>query len=609
MPGKVPNSRQPYEAAHKRETARTTVRRAAAPTRQVDVAALQHGIADPRRARPADILVLQRTVGNRATTRLLQAGPLSTPTTPLIQRQLPGSLGIESDEEPLPRANTAAQVAGNIPTLDVQYERLARLAYPEGPGDARVLLRQWGYQPSWRRTVKGTAFFCGLLMPDPQLRPDQRPLAPHPVLIFQGSVELAHWYHADLDPMGVGYHVFQEHEDEVASLLQAAGGKVVVTGHSLGGTLAQWTTMAFPYRIQKLITFQAPGINPFTEYSRRGLKKPEQGGPEVVHHILKGDLLALAGLRRVSGQFYVHTLPGGEHPDPLLETSAFQRQLDELGLKVGTDKVAVDIKRYTSDPNKVKRAFVEFGRVGLSVIATLLVEPFVALYKLFVKPFRKREEQLFSTGRAFRKPPLSEKFYESSKLAFEIFRRPRKLKGIDEALKGYERVLKNYEVDTAKRYKSPVERAAELLTEANRLDTVSTKIEEWRSYKNLQIRERGPNDRKVRNLEERDRGVDMLEVEVVDGDLRQIGKDVSALPPEILQNLPPEDVQKLRVILPPPPRQPDRIYNFDPRRQAFDSNDEEEIAARRNAISLRPEELQSFAQLAAQPQDAPEKKK
>jgi hypothetical protein len=63
---------QAKEAAQKQRTEKPAQPSLVALTEQAELATLQRAIADPRAARPADILALQRTVGNRAVTRLIQ---------------------------------------------------------------------------------------------------------------------------------------------------------------------------------------------------------------------------------------------------------------------------------------------------------------------------------------------------------------------------------------------------------------------------------------------------------------------------------------------------------------------------------------------------------
>jgi hypothetical protein len=73
MSEKTTNPNQAHEAGHKHEAAKPVASQSTELTSLTDLAALQQALAVPRFARPTDILMLQRAVGNRATTRLIQA--------------------------------------------------------------------------------------------------------------------------------------------------------------------------------------------------------------------------------------------------------------------------------------------------------------------------------------------------------------------------------------------------------------------------------------------------------------------------------------------------------------------------------------------------------
>jgi hypothetical protein len=81
MPAKAPSAKQTNESAQKRKAAKPVAQEPVALTLQADLETWQRAVANPRAARPSDILALQRTVGNRAVTRLIQAkltvGPAS----------------------------------------------------------------------------------------------------------------------------------------------------------------------------------------------------------------------------------------------------------------------------------------------------------------------------------------------------------------------------------------------------------------------------------------------------------------------------------------------------------------------------------------------------
>lgn len=105
----------------------------------------------------------------------------------------------------------------------------------------------------------------------------------------------------------VGENQFKENEPIIKELLEQAGDKVVLTCHSLGGAVAQIITANYPEKIEKLITFQSPGIDQKTVEKLKKVPK-ETRTKKIVHHIVKGDLVDLAGEEHLPGQFFEHNL-------------------------------------------------------------------------------------------------------------------------------------------------------------------------------------------------------------------------------------------------------------------------------------------------------------
>lgn len=102
-------------AQSRRPTRPSVIEHAAAP------AGLQRAILDPARATPAEMLNIQRTLGNRAANRLVQTGR----TAPVIQRLLDENFkhgGEPIDEEELENCKAFAQKVSDI--VDQAYEEL-----------------------------------------------------------------------------------------------------------------------------------------------------------------------------------------------------------------------------------------------------------------------------------------------------------------------------------------------------------------------------------------------------------------------------------------------------------------------------------------------------
>jgi pimeloyl-ACP methyl ester carboxylesterase len=89
-----------------------------------------------------------------------------------------------------------------------------------------------------------------------------------------------------------------------------------VTGHSLGGALAQMTAARFPDMVGNVITFQSPGIprrmaQRVDDFNRQAADRGEQNVPVVSHHYgVDGDLVELAGEAFTSGYRTVIDRPG-----------------------------------------------------------------------------------------------------------------------------------------------------------------------------------------------------------------------------------------------------------------------------------------------------------
>lgn len=103
------------------------------------------------------------------------------------------------------------------------------------------------------------------------LKPDSR----------EGMVDT---YIGDLTPMGAGYPQFEANR-ELIKRNAAALGKAVMTGHSLGGGLAQIVTARLPQYTKACITFAAPGISVADATSLKNKHIP------TTHHRTENDVV------------------------------------------------------------------------------------------------------------------------------------------------------------------------------------------------------------------------------------------------------------------------------------------------------------------------------
>jgi pimeloyl-ACP methyl ester carboxylesterase len=113
--------------------------------------------------------------------------------------------------------------------------------------------------------------------------------------------------YADTDPIAVGIKQYEMNRSMIDGFLNIGSARKIITGHSLGGGVAQLITAMHPDKISKVITFQSPGIgkehlDQFNQY--KGKK------PEAEHHVVYGDLVDKAGEQSIPGKTYKHYFPG-----------------------------------------------------------------------------------------------------------------------------------------------------------------------------------------------------------------------------------------------------------------------------------------------------------
>jgi hypothetical protein len=234
----------------------------------------------------------------------------------------------------------------DIPDQHILYEFLAhRFAYDTSlPLFGRAVARN-GYskEESYEfETRAGLSF--SILMP----RPDRLGELP-PVVVFRGTqLDDLNDIRTDLEfQIGATHFTAVEELGLGEMLLGAAndaGGLLPhLTGHSLGGALAQLTAARWPERVGAVVTFQAPGLTrgAFKEAERRIARLPG-GGPTVRHYIADHDLVHEAGQRHLTGETVLVTglhVDKGEgwvwglgHTDLLLSGHRMRERVVKLGL-------------------------------------------------------------------------------------------------------------------------------------------------------------------------------------------------------------------------------------------------------------------------------------
>jgi hypothetical protein len=136
-----------------------------------------------------------------------------------------------------------------------------------------------------------------------------------PIVAFRGTVPTkAQTVIADLDPSGIGMYQFNPNRAVIEGQVQAAAshGKVVSSGHSLGGALAQIAAATFPDAVGRIVTFQAPGVS--REMAQRIVQHNAQKPDEAIdssHHRVEGDLVPYGGQALTPGTIHNHRMTGG----------------------------------------------------------------------------------------------------------------------------------------------------------------------------------------------------------------------------------------------------------------------------------------------------------
>jgi hypothetical protein len=197
-----------------------------------------------------------------------------------------------------------------------------------------------------------------------------------PIVAFRGTVPTkVQTVIADLDPSGIGMYQFNPNRALIDAQMMgaAAHGKIVSSGHSLGGALAQIAAATFPDRVGRIVTFQAPGVS--KETAQKLIEYNEQNPEAAIessHHRVKGDLVPLGGEALTPGVIHNHEMTGGNvfQRNPLAKHTSLPLAQEEIAeghdVPVHGDRGMI----YTGDTtteqdNAEKTQGIEKARTGL----------------------------------------------------------------------------------------------------------------------------------------------------------------------------------------------------------------------------------------------------
>ncbi len=195
-----------------------------------------------------------------------------------------------------------------------------------------------------------------------------------PVVSFRGTVPTKiPTLIADLDPGSIGGFQFSANINEIRGVMQraAAHGPAVVTGHSLGGALAQLAASTFPDMVGSIITFQAPGVD--RSVVERLEKYNEENPDKAItssHHRVEGDLVPLGGQALTPGTVHNHEMEGGNPLSKHLAYPLAQEHQAATGEQLNyhsSETITPNGDISTEVVNAEKTQIIEWIRKGLGV--------------------------------------------------------------------------------------------------------------------------------------------------------------------------------------------------------------------------------------------------
>ncbi len=282
--------------------------------------------------------------------------------------RLPGVAGDETAAARPSASEMAYEDPNAVPYIagDIMYEQLAhRFAYRDTlTKEDHEWLRVQGLEA--RKPIKGKNGFAMIsFVPLPGFDGKRRP-----VLAFRGTDD-AKDVLDDFNAKGVGSGQMAANEGLIGAALvglQQYAKEPAVTGHSLGGALAQMAAARFPDLVAKVITFQSPGISKeMADDVKTANNKSEAAGKgETVashHYQVDGDLVGKTGealtegevsdIKRPTGYTLKHTGYvtdyASDHPESRTKSDADARMPGKLeGARRGFGKFLGAIQKITN---------------------------------------------------------------------------------------------------------------------------------------------------------------------------------------------------------------------------------------------------------------------
>ena len=249
------------------------------------------------------VLQMQREHGNKHVAQMLANRRVKIGESANISRQT-----LQSDA-----GNQTPGIQREEVSAESIYERISDDAVYETLGHEMVYEDE--FSAAQRRTLTTLGFRPRPLVTDAVSDFQMRGFTPldneagssrTPVLAFRGTDSIQDVID-DLNTQGVGALQMRRNLNSIMEEMEVMGGRVILTGHSLGGALAQMAAALFPSRVVRVITFQSPGISAdliaqLTHYNER---VPEDRRIESAHYQAEGGIVDAAGEGHTPGDITV----------------------------------------------------------------------------------------------------------------------------------------------------------------------------------------------------------------------------------------------------------------------------------------------------------------
>lgn len=179
----------------------------------------------------------------------------------------------------------------------------------------------------------------------------------------------------DLGP-SVGSRQYEPNAEAIRALMEGGTDQTVLTGHSLGGYLAQRVAAENADHTDSVVTYQAGGID--EDDADRFEAANEDGHIDVRHHQTNWDVVHLAGEQRLDGTFFQHNTDG-----PRVSHADYLMYDDNDATNVVEATGGKDIVTTHEDPvPRWLRGTAEGLRTGVGGLGQVIGSPLVGLWNL-----------------------------------------------------------------------------------------------------------------------------------------------------------------------------------------------------------------------------------